>query len=99
LAKAIMGASNIIFMKRMWYSNNIFDRIDHWYPFSFQVPQYFIVVCFHDFLPIWQIPNIYWGYGWNKHKYIAKNSQFKKPKVGLRRFILPSLSNESYNAH
>jgi hypothetical protein len=63
LAKAILGASNIIFIKKMKYSNNIFDRIDHGYPFNFQVPQYFIAFCFHDFLPIGQIPNIFWGYG------------------------------------
>jgi hypothetical protein len=37
--------------------------IDHGYSFSFQVPQDFIAFCFHDFLPIWQIPNISWGYG------------------------------------
>jgi hypothetical protein len=38
LAKVILGASNIIFMKRMKYSKNIFDKIDHGYPFNFQVP-------------------------------------------------------------
>jgi hypothetical protein len=45
------------------------------------------------------IPNVYWDYGWNKHKYNTKDFQFEKPKVNLKGFVLPSLSKEPYNAH
>jgi len=37
LAKGIVGASNAIFMRRAIFKEYMFDKIDHRYPFSFDL--------------------------------------------------------------
>ncbi len=50
LAKSILGASNIIFMKWMWYSNNIFDTMDIHLVFKFhKILLPFVSMIFYQF--------------------------------------------------
>jgi hypothetical protein len=91
-----VGTSNVSFMKRMWYSNNMcLTRL---------FVDIYLIVMFHNimllFFPsFWQIPNVSWAYGLNKHRYITNDSKCDKSKVGLRRFILSSLFDKAYNIH
>jgi hypothetical protein len=51
LVEGIVGASHAIFMRKLEYINNIFDRIDHTDPCYFNVSQNFVALNFHDHYP------------------------------------------------
>jgi hypothetical protein len=63
LVEAIVGASNVIFLRRMWYSNNTC--------LTWLLMKIHLIVTFHNImlpffpsiLPIWRIPSVSWAYG------------------------------------